>query len=81
VPARTEPGLPDPPVANLPEPRAHAPHELIMHLEPDQLVAETFIPVPRAHLSVRARVALWGLRIFALVLSVMVIYVFVAQLQ
>ena len=32
-----------------------------MHLEPDQLVAETFRPVPRARLGRRVTFALWAL--------------------
>jgi hypothetical protein len=55
--------------------------ELIMHLEPDQLVVETFRPVERAHLSSAARTALWTLRIFALVVSLMVLYAFIVNLH
>lgn len=50
------------------------------HLEADQLAAETSRPVPRANLSSRAVAALWGLRVFAVVMSAMVVYVFVSQL-
>jgi hypothetical protein len=50
------------------------------YLEADQLAAETSRPVPRADLSSRAVVALWGLRVFAVVMSAMVVYVFVSQL-
>ncbi len=56
------------------------PDELIMFLERDQLVADTSQPAPRAHLSPRAKAALWGLRVFVLVVSFMVIYTFIAQL-
>lgn len=55
--------------------------ELIMFLERDQLVADTSQPVARAHLSPRARAALWGLRVFVLVVSFMVIYTFIKQLR
>lgn len=55
--------------------------ELIMFLERDQLVADTSRPVPRAHLGPRASAALWGLRVFVLVVSFMVIYAFVRQLR
>ena len=55
--------------------------ELIMHLERDQFVAETSRPVPRAKLERRSVVALWGLRLFAGVVSVMVIYTFIEQLH
>jgi len=55
--------------------------ELIMHLERDQFVAETSRPVPRAPLSARASAALWALRVFVVIVGVMVIYTFVAQLH
>jgi hypothetical protein len=55
--------------------------ELIMHLERDQFVAETSRPVPRAILSARVTAALWALRIFVVVVSLMVIYTFIDQLH
>jgi hypothetical protein len=55
--------------------------DLIMHLERDQFVAETSRPVPRAALSPRATAALWALRIFVVLVSLMVIYTFIDQLQ
>jgi len=55
--------------------------EVIMHLERDQLVAETFRPVARARLSRPVMLSLWALRIFAVLLAVMVIYTFVARLH
>jgi len=55
--------------------------ELIMHLERDQLVAETFRPVPRAQLGSRATIALWALRIFVVLVSAIVIYTFIARLH
>lgn len=55
--------------------------ELIMHLERDQLVAETLRPVPRAHLGRPALIGLWALRIFVVLVSVMVIYTFIANLS
>ncbi len=57
-----------------------AQEELIMFLERDQLVADTSQPVARAHLGPRAKAALWGLRVFVLVVGFMVIYTFVKQL-
>jgi hypothetical protein len=54
---------------------------LPMHLEPDQFVAETSRPVPRASLSARARTGLWALRVFAVAVSVMIVYTFVASLH
>ncbi len=50
------------------------------YLEPDQLVAERSRPLARAALGVRARVGLWALRVFSIVLSAMVVYAFVVQL-
>lgn len=54
--------------------------ELVMFLERDQLSSDRARPLPRAPLERRARVALWALRVFALIVSAMVIYTFVAQL-
>lgn len=53
---------------------------LVSFLEPDQLVLDKAQPVPRAPLSTRAKVGLWLLRIFVLVVSAMVIYTFFSQL-
>jgi hypothetical protein len=50
------------------------------YLEADQLAAETSRPVPRAALSHAQIVALWALRVFVVLGSAMVIYVFVSQL-
>jgi len=55
--------------------------ELILHLERDQFVAETSRPVPRARLSTRTTVALWALRVFCVLVSMMVIYAFIAALD
>jgi hypothetical protein len=55
--------------------------ELIMHLERDQFVAETSRPVPRAPLGAYTRAGLWGLRIFVVIVSLMVIYTFASQLR
>ncbi len=62
-------------------PAPHPEQELIMHLEPDQLVNETFRPVPRAVLSRGAILGLWGLRIFCVSVSAMVLYTFVDRLN
>jgi hypothetical protein len=71
------PPLPDrTPVADVPEQE-----ELFMHLEHDQLVAQTFRPVPPALLGRRAVIGLWALRIFAVLVSLMVIYTFIARLH
>ena len=55
--------------------------ELIMHLERDQLVAATSLPVAQAALSREARAALWALRVFVVLVSLMVIYTFIHQLH
>ena len=53
-----------------------------MDLERDQLVAETSRPVPRALSSARATIAaLWALRVFVVLVSLMVIYTFIEQLH
>jgi hypothetical protein len=65
-----------------PEPAAELhDQELIMHLEPDQLVAATAEPVAPAPLGARAKALLWGLRIFVVLVSLMVIYTFVDRLH
>jgi hypothetical protein len=55
--------------------------ELIMNLERDQFVAATSQPVARATLSARTTTALWALRVFVVLVSLMVIYTFIDQLQ
>jgi len=50
------------------------------YLEADQLWSETSRPLPRARLGRAATAGLWALRVFAIVLSAMVIYVFFSQL-
>jgi hypothetical protein len=55
--------------------------QMIMHLERDQIVAETSRPVPRAALSSRATASLWALRVFVVIVSLMVIYTFFEQLH
>jgi hypothetical protein len=54
--------------------------EMVGSLERDQLVSDRSRPVSRAALSGRARAALWGLRVFVLIVGTMVIYTFFAQL-
>jgi hypothetical protein len=62
------------------QPQERFEDELIMHLERDQFVAETSRPVPRAPLGTRATAALWALRVFVVLVSLMVIYTFLEQL-
>jgi hypothetical protein len=63
-----------------PEQGPGADEELVMFLERDQLVDDRARPVARATLSARTRAALWALRVFAVLVSAMVIYTFVSQL-
>lgn len=51
------------------------------YLEADQLVAQTSLPVARAPLHPAATIMLWALRVFAVVMSALVIYVFISQLS
>jgi hypothetical protein len=55
-------------------------HDPLAYLEPEQLLSDRSRPLPRAQLSRRANAGLWALRLFALGLSAMVIYTFIAQL-
>jgi len=54
--------------------------ELVEFLERDQLVVDTSRPVSRMALSRSTSAALWALRVFAVVVSAMVIYTFASQL-
>jgi hypothetical protein len=64
-----------------PQPQQRVEDEQVMHLERDQLVAETSRPAPRAALSARAAAGLWALRAFVVLVSLMVIYTFIDQLH
>jgi hypothetical protein len=55
--------------------------QLIESLEPDQLVAAVAKPLPRLQLSRTVRIALWAVRIFVLIISVLVVYTFIVQLM
>jgi hypothetical protein len=63
--------------------RAEGHHEsqLIESLEPDQLVAAVAKPLPRLRLSRPVLVALWAVRLFVLLISVLVVYTFVVKLM
>ena len=63
------------------ERRAWPEDELVMHLERDQLVAETARPLAPAVLSARATASLWALRVFVVLVGLMVIYTFFDQLK
>lgn len=54
--------------------------QLVGFLEPGQLTASTARAVPPARLGAGAGAALWALRIFVLLVGVMVVYTFIAQL-
>lgn len=58
-----------------------ADQELVMFLERDQLDADTSVPVPRALLSRGAIAGLWALRVFVILVGIMVIYTFAANLK
>jgi hypothetical protein len=64
-----------------PQPQQRPEHEQVMHLERGQLVTETSRPVPRATLSAPAAAGLWALRVFAVLVSLMVVYAFISQLR
>jgi hypothetical protein len=55
--------------------------EPVVHLEHDQLVTETSRPLPRAVISADAAAGLWALRVFAILVSVLVVYTFIDQLH
>lgn len=63
------------------QPQQRFEDDQFMHLERGQLVTETSRPVPRAALSARAAAGLWVLRVFAVLVSLMVIYTFTDQLR
>jgi len=63
-----------------PDPQEHR-DEPVRHLQRGQFVAETSRPVPRAALSARAAAGLWALRVFAILVSLMVIYTFIDRLR
>jgi hypothetical protein len=50
-------------------------------LEPDQLADRTSVPLARSPLSPKARLGLWAVRAFSVLVALMVIYAFVAQLE
>jgi hypothetical protein len=55
--------------------------ELVEHLERDQLVQATSTPLPPATLSPATLASLWALRVFVVLVSAMVMYVFVSELR
>jgi hypothetical protein len=63
------------------QPRERFEDELAAHLDHDQFVSETSRAVPKAPHSARVTYALWALRIFVILLSLMVIYTFIEQLH
>ena len=52
--------------------------DLILSLEPDQLVDAVYRPLPRRQLGRRAAVALIGLRLFLLVVTAAVLFAFIS---
>ena len=77
----TDLGAPTAPEEPLVHHEPHPEQELIMYLEPDQLVNQTLRPIPRATLSRSATFGLWALRVFCVSVSAMVLYTFIDRLQ
>jgi len=63
------------------QPEGHQESELIGSLEPDQLVMAVAKPLPRLSLSRPITIALWAVRIFVLIITVLVVYTFVVKLH
>ena len=72
--------IPDAPEESEYRPEGHYESQLIEALEPDQLVAAVAKPLPRLRLTPPVRIALWAVRIFVLIISMLVVYTFVATL-
>ncbi len=68
------------PIKNEYQPEGHHEGQLIEALEPDQLVAVVSHPLPRLRLSHPVSIALWGLRVFVLIISLLVVYTFMVNL-
>ena len=58
----------------------HPDDELIHALEPDQVVAAASRPLPRYRMSLAGNLALWLLRVFVLLMTVLVVYTFIIAL-
>lgn len=65
----------------MPRPYSDRAGDLPNFLEAGQLTANTALPIPRVDLSRSAHSALWILRLFAVVVTLMVIYTFITQLS
>ena len=61
-------------------PEGHYETQLIQSLEPDQLVAAVAKPIPRLQLRRSVVIALWAVRLFVLLISVLVVYTFIMKL-
>ena len=59
----------------------HPEDELVRALEPDQIVAAASQPLPRYSLSRNGQLLLWGLRIFVMIITLLVVYTFVISLR
>lgn len=60
---------------------AHDEAELIDGLEPDQLVAVSSKPLPRIRVSRGWSLFFWALRLFVLLMTALVVYVFIVNLH
>ncbi|HUZ89384.1 MAG TPA: hypothetical protein VMU49_06110 [Candidatus Acidoferrales bacterium] len=54
--------------------------DLIEELEPDQLLSEANQALPRKQLSAGASLGLWGLRVFVIAMTALLVYAFVVAL-
>jgi hypothetical protein len=75
------PPLTPPTTADHPPEADYYDNDLVGYLERDQLEESMHRPAPPKYLGTSARVGLWLLRVFVIVISVMVIYTFVIQLH
>jgi hypothetical protein len=63
------------------QPQERLEDELAARLDREQFLAEASRALPRIALSKRAAIALWGLRVFVVLVGLMVIYTFIDQLR
>lgn len=69
------------PTHTLHRPEGHPDAALIEALEPDQLKETSSVPFPRLKLNRASRIAFRVLRIFVLLVTVLVVYVFAVGLR
>jgi hypothetical protein len=64
-----------------PDSRPRSRDEPVILFQHGQLITKASGPVPRAELSAFAAAALWALRVFAVLVSLMVIYTFIGHVR